>query len=373
MKKDKTALQHKLESTVCFIEDLIKHAQEIELSNPLRTEYAINLAVKLRVLLNDENSNTSLLQLLGIKNNLLFPACEYNGSIVLMPSNLVYSSSLTSICVINGELFCKANDFKVSEDLLYSFDAWWNEIIIDSKSELLSQISRRDVVLTLSDKEGGAHVDPNYDTAYYQAIKNNNFVLISPDGEEKHIQNDVYAEAVIFIASEFLNAFYVFTRLKPYNFIKEVSPHHILQLTYFRNKERSGHSYYEKRYRFFRIKRDAINKHIMVLFDYYQLASYRILDLYQISNRFPNGDLIYAQVANPRSHSEQIVYARTENCEIHLVLQKSDKGFRPVEKVDAIRDDRKLRSLEEIALLLSPANPHAFDTYLSKQIIDEPC
>ena len=89
---------------------------------------------------------------------------------------------------------------------------------IDSKSEQLSQISRRDVVLTLSDKEGGAHVDPIYDRAYYQATNKNSFVLITPDGTERHIRNDVYAEAMVFIATEFLNAYYVLTELKPYNF-----------------------------------------------------------------------------------------------------------------------------------------------------------
>ena len=137
MKKDKTTLQQKLESIILFIDDQLKRAQDLEVSDPLRTEYAINLAVKLRVLLNDENNNVSLLQILEVKNDLLFPAIYYDDIIALSPANMVYTSSLTSLCVINGELFCKANEFKTADDLLYSFDAWWNEIVIDVISKYI--------------------------------------------------------------------------------------------------------------------------------------------------------------------------------------------------------------------------------------------
>lgn len=59
MKKEVKALQQKLTSTIIFIEDQLKRAKELDCSNPLRSEYAINLATRLRVLLNDENRNTT--------------------------------------------------------------------------------------------------------------------------------------------------------------------------------------------------------------------------------------------------------------------------------------------------------------------------
>lgn len=74
MKKDLTILNQKLESIIVYIEDHLKRVREFELMNPLRTEYAIDLAVKLRVLLNDENSNISLLRLLKIKEDFRFQA-----------------------------------------------------------------------------------------------------------------------------------------------------------------------------------------------------------------------------------------------------------------------------------------------------------
>lgn len=111
----------------------------------------------------------------------------------------------------------------------------------------------------------------------------------------------------------------------------------------------------------------------MFLFDYYQLASYRLLELYQISNRFPNGDFIYAHVVDLNSHSDQIIYARTEDCTVHRVLLKNGANYIPIEVDEAVPDKNKYRSFEEVATQLNPDNPHAFDVYLSKQVVEEPC
>lgn len=356
-----------------FVEDQLKHAQEIDSSNPLRAEYAINLATKLRVLLNDEGSNDSLLHLLDIKEKLRFPAIKEDlwEASAKAPCNLYYTSILTGITTVNGGTYCKANSFQTAEDIVYTFDAWWNEIVIDSKAEQLSQITRRDVVLTLADKEGGAHVDTNYDDAYYQAIKRGGFIIKLPNGEEILIPNKVYSEAMLFIATEFVNSYKVHRNLKPYTFKQETSRYKILQLTYFRPKVKKGKTVFEKRYRFFRYNNNHINDAIMFWFDYYQQASYRKLDLYQVSKRFPNGKLLYAQVLDLRSHSEQIVYARTEDCKIHVVLLKGKQGYKPAVKMDSIDD--KFVSRDKIAAFLSPDDPHVFDSYWGKQIIDEPC
>ena len=374
MKKSIKVLEQKLDSIMVFIEDQLKHVKAIDCSKTLRFVYAVNLATNLRMLLNDENSNVSLLHLLNIKEKLRFPAIKEDvwESMAKSPSNLYYSSSHTEMTTVNGGLYYKVNDFQTAEDLVYTFDAWWNEIVIDSKAEHLSQITRRDVVLTLADKEGGAHLDANYDDAYYQAIKRGGFIFKDSKEEEVPILNDVYSETMLFIATEFLNAYKVHRNLKPYTFIKQTSPYKILQLTYFRPKVKNGKTVFEKRYRFFRYNNNHINDAIMFWFDYYQQASYRILDLYQISKRFPNGKLLYAQVIDLRSHSEQIVYARTEDCKIHVVLHKNKQGYKPIVKVEGVDCDRYV-SLNEMTSQLAPEDPHAFDTYWSKQIIDEPC
>ncbi len=372
MKKEIAELQQKLDASILYIKDQLKRAQGLDLTDPLREEYAISLAAKLRVLLNDENNNVSLLHRLGIKNKLRFQAIKEYSILTKSPANMLFSSLLTSLCTINEELFCKVNDFDPAEDLMYTFDAWWNEIIIDSKFQHLSQISRRDVILTLTDKEGGAHVDPNYDDAHYQARGYKGVVYKTSNGEEKLISNDVYAEAMLFIAMEFLNSYLIHINISPYLFQTETSRHKILQLTYFRQKEIRDRVVYEKRYRFLRYKTGEINKYIMVLFDYYQPASYRILDLYQICKRYENGNFRYAHVIDLNSHSVQIVYARTEDCRTHKVLLKNKNKFKIIDSLDTEANHVGFKRIKEIVSELSPDAPDAFEVYFSKQIVDEP-
>ena len=158
MKKEIDTLCQKLCDSVVFLENTVQQALRLECTNPLRSEYAIAIATKLRVLLNDEGRNTSLTKLLKIKDHLVFTAIKTD-LLANIPANLVFTSILTSINVKSNTAFYSVNKFSNVEDLLYTFDAWWNEIVIDSKYEQFSQISRRDVILTLADKEGGAKKD----------------------------------------------------------------------------------------------------------------------------------------------------------------------------------------------------------------------
>lgn len=370
MKKDQKELYTKLETIVKYIENTLDSALKLECANPLRAEYAITLATRLRVLLNDENKNTSLLSLLKIKKLLLFQAnkCDL---MYIIPANMVFTSALTSTIITNDTLYCKVNEFTPDENILYTFDAWWNEIIIDSKCEELSQISRRDVILTLADKEGGAHVDDKYDKAYYQAL-DGGIVCHTSNGEEIRISNNVYAESALYIAQELINAYYIYIRLKPYTYSRANTKYKILQLTYYREIQKKDGITYQKRYRFLRYDYGRLNENIMVLFDYYQLASYRLLDLYSISKSYNTHGVHTAMVVDLQSNSHQIIYARTSNCEIHTILWKHARRYKIIRSEIDFENKKGQNRLENILLTLSPDNNHAFDEYLSKQIIDEP-
>ena len=132
MKKDIDTLRKKLDDSVVYIESTVKQALRLECTNPLRSEYAIAIATKLRVLLNDEGRNTSLTTMLGIKEHLVFTAIN-SDPLANIPANMLFTSILTSININNNiSVYC-VNKFSNVEDLLYTFDAWWNEIVIDSK------------------------------------------------------------------------------------------------------------------------------------------------------------------------------------------------------------------------------------------------
>ena len=54
---------------------------------------------------------------------------------------------------------------------LVPFDTWWNKIVIvDTKRD---RFTRKDIILTISNTSGGAHVDPYLDEAYANLTKHN--------------------------------------------------------------------------------------------------------------------------------------------------------------------------------------------------------
>jgi hypothetical protein len=370
MKKDRESLHKKLHSSVIYLEDVIKKALQLDCTNPLRAEYAITIATKLRVLLNDEGRNVSLTQMLGIKEQLVFTAISAD-SLANAPANMAFTSILTSFNIKNNEAFYCVNKFSNIEDLLYTFDAWWNEIVIDSKHEKFSQISRRDVILTLADKEGGAHVDEAYDVSYYQAINGSNICFIDHLGNKIEILNDVYTEAALYIAQEFINAYFIFVRLKPQTYSRSNTHFKIFQLIYYQEITNGKKTYFQKRYRFLRYKYGDPNNAIMFFFDYYQLAEYRLLDLYRVSKFYPDKGMHSAVVIDLTSGSHRIVYARTQNCEQHVILLKSQDKFKIINKENDLYSEEGLADLNDITKQLYPENPSSFDEYFEKQIMSD--
>lgn len=70
---------------------------------------------------------------------------------------------------------------------------WWNEIIFDDKQFYLS---RKDVVLAVSNKDGGVHIDPEFDECYANISKRNSLAIYitgSDKQSNKPANNTIYA------------------------------------------------------------------------------------------------------------------------------------------------------------------------------------
>uniref|UniRef100_UPI001F502B97 hypothetical protein n=1 Tax=Vibrio parahaemolyticus TaxID=670 RepID=UPI001F502B97 len=129
---------------------------------------AKRLATTLRVLLHDTQKSKSLLNLLKVKTNMRYlnTATPYDSK------NLMSHHGLVGLKISND----KAEYFPFLDDSFGSpkyvkFPDWWNEVVIsDSKK---NQFCRRELVLSLANKDGGAHVDPKLTDKYAALTRNN--------------------------------------------------------------------------------------------------------------------------------------------------------------------------------------------------------
>ena len=129
------------------------------------------LAVVIRVLLHDTTNSRSLMSLLGIKTmNFLDTSYDYD------PRNLVSFAGLVMIRKFPGGAEfvprCKLPPKPKGEPMKFvPFDDWWNKVVVVDNQN--NKFRRCDLVLTLSNKTGGAHVDPRLDAQYIALTKNN--------------------------------------------------------------------------------------------------------------------------------------------------------------------------------------------------------
>jgi hypothetical protein len=128
---------------------------------------AKRLAVSARVLLHDTRASRSLLgqlDLLTIPFHSTVPENDLGKGIDLAPHIPLLQILLGSKPSYRVPL----DDLPPRGFRLIPFTEWWSEIIFDDR--LGNTLTRKGLVLTLANKEGGAHVDPNL-TPSYEALK----------------------------------------------------------------------------------------------------------------------------------------------------------------------------------------------------------
>lgn len=133
---------------------------------------AKRLATTIRVLVHDTRNSDSLLGILDFKTKIKYLSTAYP----VDPRNLMSHHGLigmlfngitgsASYCAPLGDLppgFTREN---------LSFIDWWEEVvIIDS---LKAEFTRKDLILALANKDGGAHVDTHLDMDYAELTRNN--------------------------------------------------------------------------------------------------------------------------------------------------------------------------------------------------------
>lgn len=152
---------------------------------------AKRLAVTIRTLVHDTSQSHGLLNLLGIKDRLRW----IDTAIAIDPANLLPTNGLAVVKVIAGggqgasaEYLPPLDNFPARQaNRPGTFERWWKTPVTkDGNSNLFS---RRDFVMTVANKEGGAHVDPKLNSAYRQITEDNSLGIVSfetsPETEER--------------------------------------------------------------------------------------------------------------------------------------------------------------------------------------------
>lgn len=133
---------------------------------------ALPLAVSIRVLVHQTVKSEALLQQLGMLGSLRFADTAEH----VNPKNLLPTSGLTMMRMTAGV----GADWVAPLDNLapsrvharIPFSSWWTAAVVNDRAG--NEWSRRDLVLHLANKEGGAHVDPRAPDDSLRALEEDN-------------------------------------------------------------------------------------------------------------------------------------------------------------------------------------------------------
>ncbi|WP_313644699.1 hypothetical protein [Stenotrophomonas sp.] len=162
---------------------------------------AKRLATTLRVLVHDTGKSQSLLGLMGKKEELAY----FNTAKAYNPNNLLAHHGLVGFCFVPEGIryFAPLGDHPPSRQRSKSsFSEWWDEkVIVDNAG---GAFTRKDLVLALANKDGGAHVDPKLDAAYAKLTRSNSLGWVASDTSGESPLMDVELHSVRQIAHELL-------------------------------------------------------------------------------------------------------------------------------------------------------------------------
>lgn len=129
---------------------------------------ARRIAVSLRLLCHQTTKSHALLSQLGLLSRVKFLATGMR----IDKRNLMPQAPLTMMSVgSGGASYRPMLDERIARPRWIPFDKWWRlKIIRDGKSV---EFSRKELVLEIENRDGGAHVDPSLDEAYHRLSREN--------------------------------------------------------------------------------------------------------------------------------------------------------------------------------------------------------
>jgi hypothetical protein len=172
-----------------FIEQLRRHIKFLKRScaafDAGHTEEALRIAVTLRVLFHDTKKSTSLLTHLGLKSSSLVLS-SFEPGYIENKEDGTFRVTIPVMLDSLGER--KAPLSRARRHDFITASEWWQEVIVFTNYE----ISRKDVILSAANQDGGAHVDATPDNKTAAMIRGTWTIKRVVEGKviEQRVNND---------------------------------------------------------------------------------------------------------------------------------------------------------------------------------------
>lgn len=163
------------------------------------TGEAKRLATTVRVLVHDTDKSKSLLGLLKFKTAMGY----LNTTHPYDPKNLLSYHGLVGLRIENSQsrYWAPLEEGAPGRSCKYVlFPDWWNQVVI--VDSLKARFTRRELVLALANKDGGAHVDSHLDNSYAELTRKNSVGWMASDGTNHKPMMDIELYSVRQIAYE---------------------------------------------------------------------------------------------------------------------------------------------------------------------------
>jgi len=160
------------------------------------TGEAKRMALTIRVLLHETKRSKSLLRQLNHKPAFVSTASPFD------PRNLVSHMGLLAIQLGDAGVRYIPRGEHTPHKREVSFDEWWNEIVFKTQGH--DAVSRKDLILTAANQDGGGHVDPELDEVYARLVKENSLGWLAGNGDKTEPMGDPTKAAIRQISAEVL-------------------------------------------------------------------------------------------------------------------------------------------------------------------------
>lgn len=157
------------------------------------TTEAKRLAATIRVLVHDTDSSISVFKQLGIKTTF------FNSGHIFSEDTEPSVRGLAKLSLVNrllgnslhqyAPIFEKPDFNSINPEGMVDFKAWWHQPIIADKEG--NVFTRKSIVLSMANQDGGSHVDPGLEETYYKLTR-----LNSVQDELVIIEGEITVESV---------------------------------------------------------------------------------------------------------------------------------------------------------------------------------